>query len=143
MSENKRLNADWYNKRIKQNRIIKKFLLGIINSYKKKNFPWSQAALKELKYEDLLEIATAVVNRKIHITLGAKSDYSNGGDSKFSIVRKYNYGKGYAALITGCASKKHILACVYENIQNKFYFFSFPAKLKEHSIPFDKVTGEP
>ena len=75
--------------------------------------------------------------------MGAGSDFDNGADAKFSIARRYSRGASYAAGITGCDNKEHILACVYEGIQEKFYYFSFPAILKEHTVPFDRFTGAP
>jgi hypothetical protein len=138
-----RLKEHWYDKRIKQNKKIKTHLIGLIEQYKNSNFPWTKTELSYLNYEDLLEIAIATANNKISITLGAGSDFTNGCDAKFSIARINSYGKSYAAGITGCGEKDHILACVYEGIQEKFYYFSFPVTLNEHTIPFDKITGEP
>ena len=138
-----RLKEEWYSKRIKQNKIIKTHLIGLIEQYKNSKFPWTNKELSYLNYEDLLEIAIATANNTISITLGAGSDFTNGRDAKFSIVRSHNYGKNYSAGVTGCSGKDHILACVYEGIQEKFYYFSFPATKTEHTIPFDKITGEP
>jgi hypothetical protein len=138
-----RFKADWYDKKIKQNTKIQKHLISIIEKHKGAHFPFEIKKLYCLGYEDLLEIAIATVNKKISITLGAGSDFDNGADAKFSIVRKYSGGTQYAAGITGCDNKEHILACVYEGIQEKFYYFSFPATLKEHTVPFDKDTGAP
>jgi len=138
-----RFNADWYDKKIKQNTKIQKHLISIIEQNKNCYFPWNPKNLFCLGYEDLLEIAIATVNKKVSITLGAGSDFNNGADAKFSIVRKHNYGRNYSAGITGCANKEHILACVYEGIQDKFYYFSFPASMQEHSIPFELNTGTP
>jgi hypothetical protein len=138
-----RFKADWYDKKIKQNTKIQKHLISIIEKHKGFHFPFKIKDLYCLGYEDLLEIAIATVNKKISITLGAGSDFNNGVDAKFSIARKNNYGRNYTAGITKCEHKDHIFACVYEGIQEKFYYFSFPSTLKEHSIPFDKETGEP
>jgi hypothetical protein len=138
-----RLKEEWYSKRIKQNEIIKTHLIGLIEKYQNSTFPWTKKELSYLNYEDLLEIAIATANKNVSITLGSGSDFTNGRDAKFSIVRSYSYGKSYAAGITKCDTKDHILACVYEGIQEKFYYFSFPSMMSEHTIPFDKVTGEP
>jgi len=139
-----RLRADWYDKKIKQNTKIQQHLISIIEKHKNSYFPWDTKYLYCLGYEDLLEIAIATVNKKISITLGAGSDFNNGADAKFSIARKNSTGnRVYSALVPGCESKQHILACVYEGIQEKFYYFSFPATLKQHTIPFDRETGEP
>jgi hypothetical protein len=138
-----RFKADWYDKKIKQNNKIQKHLISIIEQNKNSYFPWDTKDLFCLGYEDLLEIAIATINKKISITLGAGSDFNNGADAKFSIVRQYSWGTQYAAGITGCTNKEHILACVYEGIQEKFYYFSFPSMLKEHTIPFEVGTGMP
>ena len=138
-----RFKADWYDKKIKQNTKIQKHLISIIEKHKGAHFPFEIKKLYCLGYEDLLEIAIATVNKKISITLGVGSDFDNGADAKFSIARRHNGGISYSAGITGCENKDHILACVYEGIQEKFYYFSFPATLKEHSIPFDRDTGKP
>jgi hypothetical protein len=140
-----RYKQSWYNKRINQNKEIKKHLVEIIEKHKEKNFTWSKDDLMLLNYEDLLEIAIVSVNKEISITLGAGSDVSNGKDAKFSVVRKNGGQRNpqYSALIPGCENKEHILACIYEGMQNKFYYFSFPATCKQHSIPFDRTTGEP
>lgn len=139
-----RFNADWYDKKIKQNNKIQKHLISIIDKHKNSYFPWDTKNLYCLGYEDLLEIAIATVNKKISITLGTGADFDNGADAKFSIARKNSTGgKSYSALVPGCSLKEHILCCVYEGIQEKFYYFSFPATLKEHTIPFDRETGDP
>jgi len=138
-----RLNYNWYAKKIKQNTKIQKHLISIIKDNADSKFPYKLKDLPRLGYEDLLEIAIAMANKKLTITNAIGEDFNNGADAKFSIVRKYNKGKSYAAGVTGCANKKHILCCVYEGIQQKFYYFSFPATLHEHTIPFDRDTGEP
>lgn len=137
-----RLKEHWYDKRIKQNKNIKDHLIKLIDEHKNSKFPWTKTELRQLNYEDLLEIAIATANKKIAITLGAGSDFSNGRDAKFTTVRLHSSGTNYAAGVK-CANKEHVLACIYEGIQEKFYYFSFPATLDEHTITFDKVTGEP
>jgi len=144
MSTSERYNEPWYSKRVKNNRIIVNFLIEKIFEHREKDFPWTREDLRYLKYEDLLEIAVAAANKKTHILLGANRDFSNNADSKFSIVRiNGKENKSYSALITGCEKKEHILACVFEEHLEKFYFFSFPARLKQHTIPFDPNTYEP
>jgi hypothetical protein len=142
---NERYNFSWYKKRIDQNKIIKDFLIKIIERNKEADFPFTKEQITYLNYEDLFELAVATVNKSISITLGAGQDLSHGYDCKFSIVRMNGGIKNpkYTAGITGCENKKSILACVYENIQQKFYFFAFPASLSEHSIPFNRETGNP
>lgn len=138
-----RYSYNWYQKRIKQNAIIKEFLISIIFKHAEEDFPWTKKDLWHLTYADLLEIAVVAANKSIHIQLSKGFDFSNGGDSKFSIVRNHSNGTSYSSGVTGCKNKKFILACVYEGIQEKFYFFAFPQSLDEHSIPFDPVTGDP
>jgi hypothetical protein len=139
---NTRYKADWYTKRINQNMQASHFFISKINQYKEADFPWTTRQLMYLNNEDLTEIAVATINKRISITLGAGSDYDNGVDAKFSVVRSNSRGKSYASLIT-CTNKEFIVAVVYENIQSKFYFFAFPCTLKQHSIPFDPATGVP
>lgn len=139
-----RFKADWYDKKIKQNRIIQDHLISIIKENKNSHFPWALNDLYCLSYEDLLEIAIATVNKNITITLGTGADFNNGADAKFSIVRKHGgVLEQYSAAVPGCEHKEHIFCCVYEAIQNKFYYFSFPSMFKEHAIPFDRKTGNP
>jgi hypothetical protein len=137
-----RYNKIWYDKRIKQNRNIKNFLIDKICYHKEKELNWTKEDLFSLNYEDLFEIAVAAVNKNLDIVLGEGQDWNCGTDGKVSVVRSNNYGQSYSALIKA-RNKKHIRALIYEGIQEKFYFFNFPARLAEHSIPFDIKTGEP
>ena len=143
-----RYNITHYNKRIKQNRIIKSYLISKILENKEKNLNWTEEDLIYLNYEDLWEIYVAAVAKKCSIDLSTGKDWSCEDwkvdpDGKVSIVRTNSYGRNYSAGITGCRNKEWIFALVYENIQEKFYFFSFPAKLDEHTIPFELETGNP
>ena len=138
-----RYKKDWYDKRINQNKNIKKFLINKILQYKEKSLTWKRSDLMNLEYADLLEIAVTAVNKKTSIVLGEGQDWSDGKDGKVSIVRTHSYGTSYSALISNCKRKKKIAALVYEGIQEKFYFFNFPVTLVEHSIPFDLETGNP
>ena len=143
-----RYNIDHYNKRMKQNRILKTFLINEILKYKEKKLNLTEENLIWLNYEDLWEICVATVAKKCNVDLSKGKDWSWPGwkvdpDGKVSIVRTNSYGKCYSAGITGCRNKEWIFALVYENIQEKFYFFSFPATLDEHTIPFDPETGDP
>jgi hypothetical protein len=137
-----RLKKDWYQKRITQNKNIKNHLIDVILENQSSDFFWSNLDLQYLNYEDLFEVAVASANKQVSITLGEGSDLSNNVDCKFSIVRSNSYGKNYSALISGCENKDHIYACVYEGMNEKFYYFSFPASIKQHTIPFDQ-TGKP
>jgi hypothetical protein len=143
MTVKERYHTTWYEKRIKQNQNIKNFLINKILEHKESELMWTRDQLGYLNYEDLFEIAVAAVNKTVSITLGEGSDVSNGKDCKVSVVRSNSRGAAYSALITGCKNKKHVLAFVYEGIQEKFYFFSFPVTLAEHTIPFDKENGDP
>lgn len=142
MNPEKRYKTEWYRKRINQNAKIEQHLTDIIQTHAEPNFPFDIDELGYLNYEDLLEIAVATVNKDVEITLGEGSDLSNGADCKFSIVRKHNYGRNYTAGIK-CKNKEFVYACVYENIQDKFYYFAFPTHIDEHSIPFDPDSGQP
>jgi hypothetical protein len=143
-----RYKAAWYNKRIRNNSVIKQFLINVIETHKEKDFPFVTDDLYYLNYEDLFEIAVATVNKTIGITLGAGSDWSDNKDGKFSIVRTNSYGRSYSGLVN-CRNKTYIRFMCYEEINNAFYFFNFPLKkfkgatLKEFSVPFDTVTGLP
>jgi hypothetical protein len=137
-----RYKADWYDKKIEQNKVIQDDLISIINKYKEPNFPWSEDMLRYLENENLLEITIATVNKTISIILGEGMDFNNRGDAKLSIVRFHSGGASYSAGIK-CKYKEFILAYVYEPIQKKSYYFAFPKKYNEHTIPFDKHTGEP
>ena len=138
-----RLKTAWYSKRINQNRNIKNYLISVINKHMTEEVTWTNEELFCLNYEDLFEVAVAVVNKDCSIVLGEGKDWSCGRDGKVSIARVNSHGKNYSAGVTGCANKKHILALVYEGIQEKFYFFNFPARLNEHTIPFEVDTGIP
>lgn len=138
-----RYKKSWYDKRIKQNKMIKDHLITVIMKYKEVALKWSKEELYCLNYEDLFEIAVAAVNKKCSIVLGDGRDWSCGRDGKVSIARFHNHGTSYTAGVVGCKNKTHILALVYEGIQGKFYYFSFPVRMDEHSIPFDVETGEP
>jgi len=138
--EAERLKAHWYSKRISQNSKITRYLIDKIMEHKTLEFPWTKEQLAHLAAEDLLEVAIATVNPAISIVLGKGQDYSNGKDAKFRIVRTNS--SGYSAGIK-TANKSHILGVIFEPIQEKFYFFSFPVSNKEFEIPFDPTTGAP
>ena len=143
-----RYNIAYYTKRMKQNRILKSFLIKTILENKEIGLNWTSEDLNYLNYEDLWEICVAAVAKKCSIDLSTGKDWSCedwkiNPDGKVSIVRTNSYGRNYSAGITGCRNKEWIFALVYENIQEKFYFFSFPATLDEHTIPFDLETGNP
>jgi hypothetical protein len=137
-----RYKADWYDKKIEQNKVIQDDLISIINKYKEPNFPWSEDMLRYLENENLLEIAIPTVNKGISVVLGEGMDFDNHGDAKLSIARFHSGGSSYASGIK-CKYKEFILAYVYEPIQKKSYYFAFPKKYNEHTIPFDKNTGAP
>ena len=138
----KRFKFDWYSKKINQNKRIRAWLLEKIDQHKDTNFPWLNNDLCCLENEYLHEIAIATANTSLTVTATDGEDFDNGADAKLSIVRNHGYGKSYSSLIN-CRNKTYILATVYENIQDKFYFFAFPPTIAEHSIPFDLHTGAP
>lgn len=136
-----RYNLNWYNKRIKQNKNLKDFLVGKIVEHDQK-FKKQQQELYYLNYEDLLELAIAAANKDLKIVLGAGKDFDNGGDAKVSIVRLNCSGRRYSANVK-VKLKKLAQSLIYEPINEKFYFFVLPSiHMQEIDIPFD-FQGNP
>lgn len=141
MKLRERLNLDWYEKRINQNKYIKKFLVDKILEHEPE-IGYSKRELMFLNYEDLFELAIACVNKKISVVLGEGQDFDNGFDAKFSIVRTNSRGRRYSSSVR-CKTKDTLYNCVYERIHNKFYFFVLPANgMAEIDIPFT-LDGHP
>lgn len=136
-----RYKLDHYGKRIKQNSAIKNFCIGKILQHEPE-LGFTADELQSLNYEDLLEIAIAAVNKNISITLGIGEDFDNGFDAKATIVRVNSYGSRYSAGVK-CKHKKACYVLVYENYNDKFYFFAIPTtNVVEVDIPFTD-TGHP
>jgi len=140
-----RLMLSWYEKRATANKTIKKFLIDHIKKYSKEEYDLTAKVdnLNYLNYEDLLELAIAVTNKNIKITLGAGKDFDNGWDAKMYSVRTHSSGKAYSAA-PHCASKEKLAMCVFEPIQENFFFFAINDldNKKYVSIPFE-LNGDP
>ena len=143
MEPNLRYKKKFFDKKIHQNRKLKNHLIEKILEHKEENFPWVEEELRNLEYCDLFEIAVAAVNKRIQVLAEVGRDWSYGADGKVAVVRTSNYGRNYSALITGCKGKKYILSVVYEAHLDKFYYFAFPAKIKQHTIPFIRESRLP
>ena len=129
-----RLKMDWFSRRAEQNEIIKDFLLDKIYYHQPEiNVVYSKDFLRNLTYEDLLELAIGCVNKDIAITLGYGSDFSDKSDSKFSTsqFRNNNIRRGtwtHSFAVPGTNHKEGLLRiCGYNTIDKQFYFFCIPA----------------
>ncbi len=133
----KRYNKFWYDKRIRQNSKMQKFLIKKIEEHKEKDFPWSKKELIYLKNEDLAEIAVATINKKLSITLGNSQDNSDGSDTKCVVnqarnnikvckrTKKSIWQNSYT--IPGLKDKTgHIRTIAYNTHKDDFDFFFFP-----------------
>ena len=139
-----RLQIPWYEKRAKANRCIKKFLIDHIKKYNNEELEEKEIEmLKYLNYGDLLEIAIGVTSKNIKIALGVGEDFDNGWDAKMYSVRVHNSGRSYGASINAY-NKEKLVACLFEPIQEKFYFFAIKncKDMKYVNIPFDQ-NGDP
>ncbi len=85
-----RYKSEWYTRRSKQNELFSNYLIGIINKFKDSEFTLTDAELKNLKYEDIAELAGACVNKNLHIVLGSNKDYHHGGDMKCVVSQDRN-----------------------------------------------------
>ena len=89
-STSDRYKAEWFSRKMTQNKNIKTFLIGKIVEHKERDFPWNEAELANLNYEDLFEIAVAVTNKHIRILCEKGRDWTYGADGKVSVVRNTN-----------------------------------------------------
>jgi hypothetical protein len=132
-----RYHSKWYDKRIKQNAKIKRFLLDIIEKHKEDNFHWSESELMYLNYEDLAELAVACVNKNLTVTVKKGEDHSDGSDTKVVISQHRNNTKLNAKTgksnwmnsfkITGTNGKiGAIRAFCYNSITEDFEFYYIP-----------------
>jgi len=85
-----RYKTDWYLRRSKQNELFIDYLINIINKHKDSDFTLTDSELRNLKYEDLGELAGACVNKHLHIVLGSNKDYHYGGDMKCVVSQARN-----------------------------------------------------
>ena len=135
-----RLKMDWFSRRAEQNEIIKDFLLDKIYYHQPEiDVAYSKDFLRNLTYEDLLELAIGCVNKDIAITLGHGSDFSDKSDAKFttSNFRNNHVLRGmwtHSFAVPGTKHKEGLVRiCGYNTIDKQFYFFCIPA---------DKVNGK-
>lgn len=96
------------------------------------NFPLDKYVLYNLPYEDLGEIATAVVNTELTVVLGKGRDFSDNSDKKCVIgqYRNNNRAKGgwlHSYIVSGIKGKEGALrVTAYNTILDKFEFFYIP-----------------
>lgn len=137
MTTNQRLKLDWYDKRLKQNRKIKKFLVDKILEHEP-DIGYSKGNLMYLNYEDLLELSIACVNKKLSITLGEGKDYCDLSDSKAVISQFRNNNKAkaqwmHSMKVTGVTFKEGGLRVLgYNALADNFHFFYIPFNAFQH-----------
>jgi hypothetical protein len=128
--EHNRLNLDFYQNRVDTNIAIKKFLINKIFEHDPDFKMDKESMMAALVYEDLLEIAIAVVNKDLRIVLGRGRDYCDNSDAKFTCVRTSGYGKSYSAMVSGTRNKIGDLRVqCYERKLDQFYYFVIPYKM--------------
>lgn len=134
MDFEKRLNMGWFSRRSERHTRIKNFLIGKIYEHQPElNIAYPLEDLRDLPYEDLLELAIGCVNKELDITLGHGSDFSDKSDAKFttSVCRNNHISKGlwtHSFAIPGTGHKEGLIRiCGYNTIDDNFYFFCIPA----------------
>ena len=153
LQENMRLEARAYLQNSRDQLKFTGYLMHFINQYKNKNFPFTDEELRALKYEQLFELAIAVVNPKLHVVAhqghgpgggGGKvsMDFSDMSDAKTCIVRrhgKYNVITG--AWISGLQDKDLLRALIFCRETDKFYTFVIPRCSYEYLKLTSKSSG--
>ena len=133
-----RVKLSWYEKRSNQNKATSDYLIEKILEHEP--VIANKIQLNYLPYEDLFELAIASVNKNTSISLGKGQDFDDGFDAKVCIARTHNYGKNYGGTVR-CKTKKACRVLLYENINDKFYFFAIPTEdYKEVSLPFKRPS---
>lgn len=134
MDFEERLKMDWFSRRAEHHQTIKDFLLDKIYYYQPEmNIAFEEEFLRNLPYEDLLELAIGCVNKDVTITLGQGSDFSDKSDAKFttSCFRNNDKVRGtwlHSFSVPGTKHKEGLVRiCGYNTIDKKFYFFCIPA----------------
>lgn len=134
MDFEERLKMDWFSRRAEQNEIIKDFLLDKIYYHQPEiDVVYTAEFLRNLTYEDLLELAIGCVNKDITITLGYGSDFDDYSDAKFTTSQFRNNDKKrgswtHTFSVPGTKHKEGLVRiCGYNTIDKKFYFFCIPA----------------
>jgi hypothetical protein len=136
--EELRLNAEWYKRRSNNIMVVKKHLIKMIAKHKTAHFPFTNQELKNLRTEDLAEIAIATVNKNLSITLGAGSDMDDNSEVKLvtsnprnNVVFNKRTGKSdwtHSYNVTGTKNKKGALRIIaYNTILKEFEYFFIPA----------------
>ena len=131
MTESQRLRLPWYGKRSDINRKFQKFFIDKIMEHNS-SIELDIDSLWGLPYEDLGELAMAVVNQHLEIVLGQGQDYTDGSDAKCSVSSHRNNDRARGSWtnsyrITGIKDKTGDLRCVcYNDILDEFEFFFIP-----------------
>ena len=127
--EEKRLNIESFKKKCK---VTKKFREVLFPILKKNKFnALTEDELMHLHVESLLELAIGVVNKNIKVICTKKKDFDDGTDAKSSCsqFRNNNVKKGtwqHSAKVTGHKKESHLRCMVYDDINDKFYYFVIP-----------------
>ena len=127
--EEKRLNIESFKKKCK---VTKKFREVLFPILKKNKFnALTEDELMHLHVESLLELAIGVVNKNIKVICTKKKDFDDGTDAKSvcSQFRNNNVKKGtwlHSAKVTGHKKESHLRCMVYDDINDKFYYFVIP-----------------
>ena len=127
--EEKRLNIESFKKKCK---VTKKFREVLFPILKKNKFnALTEDELMHLHVESLLELAIGVVNKNIKVICTKKKDFDDGTDAKSacSQFRNNNVKKGTclnSAKVTGHKKESHLRCMVYDDINDKFYYFVIP-----------------
>lgn len=128
---NDRLYTKHYLKRARQNDSIKNNFVDIIEKNRGDDLNLTKEELYCLNYEDLLEIAIAVVNQEVAITCAHGEDFDDLSDAKCVIARTHAGQR--SAAVTGITSKHGALrVVVFESIQHCFHYFYIPLSAYEH-----------
>ncbi len=127
--EEKRLNIESFKKKCK---VTKKFREVLFPILKKNKFnALTEDELMHLHVESLLELAIGVVNKNIKVICTKKKDFDDGTDAKSvcSQFRNNDVKKGtwqHSAKVTGHKKESHLRCMVYDDINDKFYYFVIP-----------------
>ena len=127
--EEKRLNIESFKKKCK---VTKKFREVLFPILKKNKFnALTEDELMHLHVESLLELAIGVVNKNIKVICTKKKDFDDGTDAKSvcSQFRNNNVKKGtwlHSAKVSGHKKESHLRCMVYDDINDKFYYFVIP-----------------
>ena len=140
-----RLANEYFRKRARQQIQFANYLLPYVEKYRDDSLTLTERELRALPYEDLFELAIAVVNKNLTIESYSATnkgfDYSDKSDAKCSIARKHGKGNFIIdASVTGITAKVGTLR-VLVNAFGDFYTFVFPKSSYEHltysiEIPF-------